>query len=196
VVVAARRDGQPAQRIAVDDATGLLLQRDILGPHGEVERSVRFTSLDVGTVPPGEVSRPAQVKSSHAEALSSTPDGYRAPKSPAGFDLLTQSRHPDGVLLFYSDGVFSASVFEQRGDLDWSELPGGGDDSQLADTKTRTYREPSGDVAVWASDGIVYTFVTDAPSDRFEQMVSALSTGERSTAQAVVDFVLGPFGWG
>jgi hypothetical protein len=128
--------------------------------------------------------------------LASTPDGYRAPSSPAGFDLLTRSRHPDGVLLFYSDGVFSASVFEQRGDLDWSALPDGGSDTQLADTPTRVYREPSGDVAVWESDGIVYTCVTDAPSDRFEQMVSSLATGDRSTVQGVVDFVLGPFGWG
>jgi sigma-E factor negative regulatory protein RseB len=195
LVVASRRDGRPAQQIAVDDSTGLLLAREILGPEGDVERSLRFSTVEIGA-PAAEVAPPGGVRSRAARPLASTPDGYRAPQSSAGFDLLTRSRHPDGVLFFYSDGLFTASVFEQRGDLDWSALPGGGRDTHLADARTRTYREPSGDVAVWASDGIVYTCVTDAPSDRFEQMVSALSTGERSTVQAVVDFVLGPFGWG
>ena len=81
-----------------------------------------------------------------AEKLTSTPDGYRAPGAPAGFELVTRSRHPDGMLLFYSDGVFTASVFEQQGDLDWGTLPSGGTDTQLADTRTRAYREASGDV--------------------------------------------------
>ena len=60
------------------------------------------------------------------------PDGYRAPSSLGGYELVTRSQHPDGVLLFYSDGLFTASVFEQQGDLDWSALPDGGTDSRLA----------------------------------------------------------------
>ena len=126
-----------------------------------------------------------------AEKLTSTPNGYRAPESPAGFELVTRSRHPDGVLLFYSDGMFTASVFEQQGELDWEALPSGG-----ADTRTRTYREASGDVAVWQRNGLVYTCVTDAPSDVFDRMVGAIASDARSTPQSVVDFVLGPFGWG
>ena len=81
------------------------------------------------------------------------------------------------MLLFYSDGVFTASVFEQQGDLDWGALPGGGSDTQLADTRTRTYHEASGDVAVWERNGLVYTCVTDAPSDVFSGMVGALGVG-------------------
>ena len=42
----------------------------------------------------------------------------------------------------------------------------------------------------------MFTCVTDAPSDQFERMVVALASGDRSTVEAVVDFVLGPFGWG
>lgn len=197
VVLAERPDGEPAVRMVVDDATGLLLAREVLGPDNEVERSIRFTDLVVG--PRASAVRtpspPADVKSPTAEKLTSVPDGYRAPGSAAGFQLVTRSRHPDGVLLFYSDGVFSASVFEQQGELDWSALPDGGTDSRLADTRTRVYREASGDVAVWARNGLVYTCVTDAPSDVFETMVGALASDERSTAQSVVDFVLGPFGW-
>ncbi len=167
VVLAARSDGKPAQRLVVDDATGLLLAREVLGPRGQVERSVRFSNIEVGERGGNPPSPPAGVKSRSAEKLTSFPDGYRAPGAPAGFELVTRSRHPDGVLLFYSDGVFTASVFEQQGDLDWGALPDGGTESELADTRTRTYREASGDVAVWERNGLVYTCVTDAPSDVF-----------------------------
>jgi hypothetical protein len=196
VVLATRSDGEPAQRLAVDDATGLLLAREVLGPSGRVERSVRFSSIDVGERDAAATRAPSDVRTPTAEKLTATPDGYRAPESPAGFELVTRSRHPDGVLLFYSDGVFTASVFEQQGELDWGALPSGGADTQLADTRTRTYHEASGDVAVWERNGLVYTCVTDAPSDVFEQMVGAIASDARSTPQSIVDFVLGPFGWG
>jgi hypothetical protein len=195
VVVATRSDGKPVQRLAVDDATGLLLAREVLGPNGRVERSVEFSSIDVGGHE-AAVAGPNGVRSPTAEKLASVPDGYRAPDRASGFELVTRSRHPDGVLLFYSDGVFTASVFEQQGTLDWGALPSGGSDTRLANTRTRTYHEASGDVAVWERNGLVYTCVTDAPSDVFAQMVGALASDERSTPEAIVDFVLGPFGWG
>jgi hypothetical protein len=196
VVVATRPDGTPAQRLAIDDATGLLLARDVLGPSGRVERSVRFSSIDVGDKGARVSGPPTAVRTPTAKKLTSTPDGYRAPGSAAGFELVTRSRHPDGVLFFYSDGLFTASVFEQQGDLDWGALPSGGTDTKLADTRTRTYHEASGDVAVWERDGLVFTCVTDAPSDVFGRMVGAMASDQRSTPQTIVDFVLGPFGWG
>ncbi len=196
LVVAARPDGKVAQRLAVDDATGLLLDREVVGPDGTVQRSVQFTSVDVDERRASGMSPPADVKTRSAEPLASVPDGYRAPGAPGGFELLTRSRHPDGVLLFYSDGVFSTSVFEQQGELDWDSLPSGGSDTRLADTRTRIYHEPGGDVAVWARHGLVYTCVTDAPSDVFARMVGALASDDRSTPESVVDFVLDPFGWG
>jgi len=194
VVVAARSDGTPVQRLFVDDATGLLLGRQVVGPDGRVQRSVQFESVEIGE-PTTPVSAPRGVRNATATPLSSVPDGYRAPSSLDGYDLVTRSRHPDGVLLFYSDGVFTASVFEQQGDLDWGSLPDGGTDSRLAGTRTRTYHDPSGDVVVWARNGLVYTCVSDAPSDVFSGMVERLANGDRSTAESVVDFVLGPFGW-
>jgi hypothetical protein len=195
VVVASRSDGAPAQRLVVDDATGLLLAREVLGPGGAVQRSLSYSSIDVGARA-GAVHAPSDVRASTAEKLTSTPDGYRAPSSAANFELVTRSRHPDGVQLFYSDGIFTASVFEQQGDLDWGSLPAGGVASELADTRTVVYHEPSGDVAVWHRDGLVYTCVTDAPSDVFSHMVGALASDQRSTPESIVDFVLGPFGWG
>jgi hypothetical protein len=195
IVVAKRPSGKVAQRLAIDDATGLLLDREVVGPDGKVQRSVHFTDLDVGQRGTN-MSPPSGVTSRTAEPLRSTPDGYRAPDRLAGFDLVTRSRHPNGVLLYYSDGLFTASVFEQQGELDWDALPSGGDDTRLADTRTRRYHEPSGDVAVWARNGLVYTCVSDAPSDVFARIVEAMASGGRSAPQSVVDFVLDPFGWG
>jgi len=194
VVVASRADGTPAQRLYVDDDTGLVLGREVLGPGGHVQRSVRFETVDVGA-PVAAITAPKGVHRGTAEKLTSVPDGYRAPQSVDGYELITRSRHPDGVLLFYSDGLFTASVLEQKGVLDWGALPGGGSDTRVADTSSRQYREPSGDVLVWQRGGVVYTCVSDAPSDVVANMVDDLAAADRSTVQSVVDFVLGPFGW-
>jgi hypothetical protein len=197
VVVAVRSDGAPAQRLAVDNDTGLLLAREVVGPNGEVQRSVRFSSIEIGAAATsGTIEAPSGVRNRTAQPLASVPGGYRAPGTLDGYELVTRSRHPDGVLLFYSDGLFTASVFEQQGDLDWGSLPAGGTDSEIAGTRARTYHEPSGDVVVWARDGLVYTCVSDAPSDVSGAMVRSLVGGDRSAPESVVDFVLGPFGWG
>jgi hypothetical protein len=193
LVVATRPDGTPAQRLFVDDATGLLLGREVLGPNGRVERSVVFEEIEIGTAG-GRVAAP-DVDSHQAEQLESVPSGYRAPSATDGYELVTRSRHPDGVLLFYSDGLFTVSVFEQQGQLNWGALPKGGTTGELAGTRIRGYREPSGNVLVWERGGIVYTCVSDAPIDVFTRMADGLAGDDRSAPQSVVDFVLGPFGW-
>ena len=193
VVFATRPDGTPAQRLNVDDETGLLLGREVLGPSGRIERSVVFDDIEIGTA--GAAVDTPTVNSKQAPRLSSLPSGYRAPSSSAGYDLVTRSRHPDGVLLFYSDGLFTVSVLEQQGNLNWSALPDGGTTGDIAGTRTRAYREPSGNVLVWERDGLVYTCVSDAPTDVFTDMVGGLVGAGRSTPESVVDYVLGPFGW-
>jgi sigma-E factor negative regulatory protein RseB len=194
LVIAARGDGSPAQRMFVDDATGLMLAREVLGADGHVERSVTFTSFEPGA--PAPVDGPAHARPKRSQKLTSVPDAYRAPASPAdGYELITRSRQPTGIALFYSDGVFSVSVFEQSGDLDWGALPAGGTTADLAGHRTRRYSEPNGTVLVWEDRGVVYTAVSDAPSDSFDQVVSGLASPDRSAPESVVDFVLGPFGW-
>ncbi len=192
-VLATRPDGTPALRLSVDDETGLLLGRAVLGRKGEVERSVAFDTIEIG--PTGAVDAPRHVDTEQAQPLRSVPSGYRAPASLAGFDLVTRSRHPDGVLLFYSDGIFSASVFEQPGELNWSALPAGGTTRDLAGTRARAYRDPSGNVLVWERDGLVYTCVSDAPTDVFTNVVDGIAGAGPSTPESIVDYVLGPFGW-
>jgi hypothetical protein len=195
LVVAKRADGSVAQRLFVDDDTGLLLARAVLGSDGRVERSVTFQSIEIGAATSVDV--PGHAQPQRTEALASVPDGYDAPSSPTrGYELVTRSRLGDGVLFFYSDGLFSASVYEQRGDLNWDALPAGGTTTSVAGNRARAYSRPSGDVLVWENDGLVYTCVSDAPSDMFAKITSGLSGSDRSAPESVVDYVLGPFGWG
>jgi sigma-E factor negative regulatory protein RseB len=100
------------------------------------------------------------------------------------------------VQLFYSDGLFGVSVFEQKGELDWSGLPAGGDARAVAGQDGRRYRTPAGVVTVWQSDEVVYTAVADAPDDQVDELLADVaSAGTSSALERVTNFVLGPFSW-
>ncbi len=193
-VVATRRDGTVVQRVAVDDGTGLLLKREVVARDGTVERSLTFTEIDLDATAT-EVTAPRGVRAEQSSTITTVPDGYVAPSTLGAAVLVTRTKQPDGVLLWYSDGLFSTSVFEQRGTLDWSGLPAGGTDTDVRGTAMRRWTEPSGTVLVWERDGVVFTCVSDAPTDVIDAAVTALSAPERSTLERVADFVLGPFGW-
>ena len=167
-------DGTPAQRLYVDDATGLAARAvRCSAPTGTCSARCSSPTIDIGDGDaPVDGAAAASTPPRRRRCRRFPTATARRRRSPAT-SWSTRSQHPDGVLLFYSDGVFTASVFEQQGDLDWSALPDGGTDSRLAGTRTRTYHEPSGDVVVWARNGLVYTGVSDAPSDVFAAMVDA-----------------------
>jgi hypothetical protein len=191
-VVASRADGTVAQRTTVDDATSLPLARAVLDADGRVQRSFRFVEIDLAP-PPAVVSTPrSSVRA--AEPISDVPDGYRGPEhAGAGFVLVSRTRHDDGVHLVYSDGLFSVSVLEQRGEVDWGAMPRG-TETTVDGEHARRYVEPMGDVVVWERDGVVYTCVSDAPPDSLDGMLAGLSPN-RSVPERLVDFVLGPFGF-
>ncbi|MET0420605.1 MAG: hypothetical protein ABW073_02780, partial [Acidimicrobiia bacterium] len=130
-----------------------------------------------------------------ATAVREVPSGYHAPATAgAGYTLLSRSRHDDGVHLVYSDGLFTVSITEQRGELDWDSMPSGAAATDVDGVHARRYSEASGDVLVWERDGVVYTCASDAPTDVLAAMVAGL-TPDRSLPTQVADFVLGPFGF-
>jgi sigma-E factor negative regulatory protein RseB len=192
LVEAVRADGTPAQRLFLDASTGMVLRREVLDSRGRVQRSLEFVSLDMGPVSAPQA--PRGVATHDATPLHSVPSGYEAPSALSGYVLIARSRHPNGVELTYSDGMFSASVLEQRGDLDWGALPAHGTTSDIAGTRTRSYSNASADVVMFEHDGTVFTLATDAPPDSVASLVDRL-TPSRSTAEQIVDYVLGPFGW-
>jgi len=196
-VVATRRDGSVAARLVIDDATHLPLARQVLDVHGRVLRSFEFVTLDLapGDVAPVAAAVPSDT-SHTATAIGHVPSGYHAPNvAGAGYTLVSRSRHDDGVHLVYSDGLFTASVTEQRGELDWDSMPSGGASTDIDGVHARRYVEAAGDVLVWERDGVVYTCVSDAPTDVLASMAAGL-TPDRSAVTQVADFVLGPFAFG
>jgi len=189
-VVASRSATGVVQKLAIDTQTQLLLARQVRS-NGRLERSLRFTSLTLGAGPLTANSEP-----SSSTATSEVPDGYRAPREPGcGYVLVATKLGKDSVQLSYSDGLFTISIREQKGALDWGSLPPGGTNFEIAGHQARSYTEPGDDVIVWERDGVVYTCVTDAPTAVIDSMVAGLAPSGRSAVQKAVDFVLGPFGW-
>ena len=168
----------------------------MLGPDGQVERSVRFSSMEVGQRDARTMSPPGNVTSHTAEKLTSLPDGYRVPGAPAGFELVTRSAIPTACCCSTATVCSPRRCSSSRVISTGALFRVAAASQQLADTRTRTYHEASGDVAVWERNGLVYTCVTDVPSDVFSDMIGVLASEGRSTPEAIVDFVLGPFGWG
>ena len=74
---------------------------------------------------------------------------------------------PDGsVQLYYSDGVFGASVFDARAIVDWDALPAGGRTCSSVTSRPASTRPPAGTAAGRGSaDDVTYTCVTDASVD-------------------------------
>jgi len=109
--------------------------------------------------------------------------------------LLGRYLHPDGAIqLFYADGLFSLSVFEQAGVVDWSSIPAGGVRGEVAGNRAHTFSTATGTVVVWDTDGAVLTAVSDAPPDSVAVALEGVEAG-RGFFPRVADFVLGPFGW-
>ena len=102
----------------------------------------------------------------------------------------------DGTLqLFYGDGLFSLSVFEQDGLVDWGSVPEGGRPTTVEGERARTYSTAAGTVAVWGEGGLVFTCVSDAPADTVQAVLPGVVTDDESGFDEIVDFVFGPFGW-
>ena len=131
-----------------------------------------------------------------ATVTDDIPDGYTAPPRLGKFRLLGRYQHPDGTLqLFYGDGLFSLSVFEQGGLVDWAAMPEGGRSAKVEGQRARTYSTATGTVVVWGESGLVLTGVSDAPADTVRAALPGVANDNRSAVSDAVDFLFSPFGW-
>jgi MucB/RseB N-terminal domain len=197
IIEARDRDGRVRARFAVDREHGELLRRQVLDDHGHVVRSVGFVRLVTDSVVPA-IPAPPSDSGTGPVPIADVPDGFVAPKTIGGYRLLGRYRHPDGAIqLYYGDGLFAVSVFEQDGDIDWGSLPAGGRDASMGGLRTHSYATASGDVVVWSDGGLVLTCVADGPPGAAATVVAEVSglAGARDTLEQIADFVLGPFGW-
>jgi len=179
-----RHDDRVRERLYLDQSTSLLLRREQLDTRGRTVRSVGFTSI-------GSTSRQPRVVREVAAP-------FRAPGTAGDrFQLAGRYDEDHGTLhLFYSDGLYSVSVFEQEGDLDPAGLPAGAESRTVDGRDVRQYRTPGGVVMVWQSGEVVYTTVSDAPVDQVDRVVANFGpSGSPNTLDRVTNFVLGPFSW-
>jgi sigma-E factor negative regulatory protein RseB len=200
-----RHNGQLRERLYLDEDTSLLLRREQLDTRGRTVRAIGFTSIGepavgmfIGSLPGEAPQAPSRSTNRQPRVLDEVGAPFHAPRSTGdSFRLVGRYDEDDHTLhLFYSDGLFSVSVFEQKGVLDPSGLPAGAESRTVAGRDVRQYRTPGASVMLWESGDVVYTTVSDAPVDQLDDVLADL-TPPRSTdaVTRVTDFVLGPFSW-
>jgi|GEM_PF-3580931 len=84
-------------------------------------------------------------------------------------------RHESGAMhLMYAHDDEMVSVFEQVGDVDWSQLPAGGQRVTLGDAEAWSMVTEAGEVMVVDRNGTTFTFVSAAPRDDMLQVVQGM----------------------
>jgi hypothetical protein len=196
-----KSDGALIERVSIDNKRGLVLQRESFDGRGNIDRAIEFTRvawLPENTSTNASAAATNGATSSGARLVKHIGQPYRAPaRAGNGFQLVARWRHPHStVQLSYSDGLLSASVFEQPGSLNWDALPSGGVVGNVGGRPAVAYSLPVGDVVVWERAGIVYTAVGDAP--RAELVTLAADVSRRTDDGALnrlASVVLDPFRW-
>ena len=179
-VVTASLHGQVSARFWIDVATGVLLQRDLYAD-GRLVRRSGFSSFD--RTPHGfmlhlspQVAAPQTTPLSMTVARALNDKGWACPEhlnDHFQLSLLNQvDADGDVMRAEYTDGLSRISVFEERGSLDTSSLEGFRpmpSDGHLVYVKAGLPM-----VAVWESEGTVFTVVTDAPEQMAGNLISRL----------------------
>lgn len=200
-----RHGGVVRERLYLDEATSLLLRREQLDTRGRTVRAVGFTRIGepaagtfIGSLPGEAPQTPSRTANRQPRVLHEVAAPFRAPRTTGDrFRLVGRYDEDDHTLhLFYSDGLFSVSVFEQKGELDPTGLPAGAESRTVAGRDVRQYLTPGDAVQVWESDEVVYTTVSDAPLDQLDDVLADLSPPHHdSPLDRVTNFVVGPFSW-
>jgi negative regulator of sigma E activity len=203
-VVVARRDGEGMrERLSFDVASGLLLRRDQVDGDGKLARRVAFTPLEgvqrADRAGRNDLSKiEARAANASPDELDDAPSDVRvARRIGDGFALRGMYEHTDGgTQLYYSDGLFGLSLFEEQGQLAWNELPTGGQTVELGAVDARVYRTPVGVTAVWEDEDVTFTCITDAPLGEVEAVADDLHRWHEPTVlEDIGRFVTGPFDW-
>ena len=193
VEVSLRDQGTLRERLWLDDATGLLLRRESYDGDDLLRMAV-YVSLDLSppperAEPPPEIVRLEQrtqdveaVQPVHFGALRQAGwavpevlgDGYRA----AGAYALS-GRGGSPLQLVYADGLYTVSLFQQRGRADLSTLPPGAEPAEGLGGRAFEWPGAVPSRLVWEAGGTTYSLVGDAPPEEFRAMAGALPQAER-----------------
>jgi hypothetical protein len=197
------RTDEPRLRVYCDRDTGVMLRREVLDTKGRVVRAVGF--VEVKKLGGTRAAAPADPKAEKKAAtppqkVADLPDGFTAPASVADrYVLAGRYLRSDGIVqLYYTDGLFGVSVFQQRGDLNASGLPRGSQSVAVGDATGRGYEVAGGTVLVWDHQDMTRTVVSDATVADLRSFAAAFddrTEHHRGVVEQVTDFVLAPFRW-
>jgi len=202
------KTGAPRLRAYCDKATGVMLRREVLDRQGRVVRAVGFVEvarLGGATAVPPSAPQVAERRPS-ARGTDPTPDTVRAlparfaaPDRVTGFVLAGRYERADGtVQLYYSDGLFGVSVFQQIGVLDPGGMPEADARVRVREAAALGYEVAGGSVLVWERDGVTRTLVSDATVADLRDFAVAFddrAADGDGLVDRVADFLFGPFGW-
>jgi sigma-E factor negative regulatory protein RseB len=184
IVEAWRENGSLAARFWLDDATKLPLEREVFDTAAHVISedvfvNVRFSKLAPAAAPavgPSDPQGPWTDPLPAARLLALRGSGWLVPPElPGGLSLFAgaQTQTATGTVLDlgYSDGLSVVSVFEQRGNLaaklaGWHKITVAGHVIYAAEPDQRSL--------TWASRGMVYTVMADAPAQTVDDVIGVL----------------------
>ena len=100
------------------------------------------------------------------------------------FAVTAQSSQP--LQLTYSDGLYTVSLFEQRGSLDVASLPPGAQITEAHGFPAYTWPGAVPRRVVWEANGTTWSVVGDAPAQDYDAIVSSLP-GPQAVADPLAD---------
>jgi negative regulator of sigma E activity len=176
-----------AGRFWIDEATGLLLRRDVLDEDGDIMRTSEFVSLSMAPkasalVPAaytsGGLLRPTGRRLDDSQLQVLEAQGWPVASAlPAGLELFEARLHDgdsgDVLQLSYSDGLSALSLFVQNGELPRGARDVPGSARPMAGN-TVWVLPGAAEQVVWAGGGHTWTLVSDAPQSTIVQAVGAL----------------------
>lgn len=188
-----RRDGGVLrERLWLDDESGLLLRRESYDGD-TLLRLFAYLSLHLETPvghtptlnrgftpgPPRLAPRSGPVEDVAAHRLATLREaGFHAPERlPDGYvadGIFPGAENRQPLQLIYDDGLYTVSLFQQRGPIDWEALPPGGQSVEALGDRAVEWPGAVPRRLVWEAEGIAYTLVGDVPQDEFLAIAEAL----------------------
>lgn len=183
-----RADQVVRELLCIDHELGLVSRRESFAPDGRIERLVAYLRLEAGapSTAPAPDKLPLQrrdmgsvpVRSDGVAALRRA--GWHVPAElPAGYRLAgTYAMTPEGsqpaLQAVYRDGLYTVSVYQQRGRPDWTALPQGA--RRADDLPWPAYQWPGAMPRrlVWEAGGVAYSLLGDPPEEEFLTIAAAL----------------------
>ncbi len=186
-------DQQLAERLWIDRASGLLLRRETYSGEDTPLRMVAYLKLDLdpgvrrATRPEPRVARGQRsFQERKDQDVSEVDETGRAALRDAGWHL--PEALPGGYVMegtyavnaadtqplqtVYSDGLYTISVFEQRGELAPASLPAGAHLTNAFGFSAYTWSGAVPRRVVWEAGGTTFSLVGDAPPDELRAMAA------------------------